>query len=224
MPEVPPERILDLFTRIDNLLVLNLEATKELTKAINKLSTALAVAPPVAPPVPPPVVPPPRIVVTPAPAELVPLTSRLDSIDTKLGSLGLKLDVVDKDLGALQTSLEEYRKRDLQGRPVAILNRVSDYSETTYKKVAEWRVGDTWGLNKGRIQEISVATSDYDVTEFKLTVMGKVFFKDKKVQAPFTLPFPPHDIPKGERITIECRSDGATSITVDGSITGKEFG
>lgn len=52
-PEIPPERILDRLTRMDELLALNLEATRSLTEAIKSLKVVPA-APPVAPPVFPP--------------------------------------------------------------------------------------------------------------------------------------------------------------------------
>lgn len=196
-PEVPPERILDIFTRTDELLVLNLEATRKLTEAIAGLP-----APPTIP------LAPPRVVVTPAPAELLPLTTRLDSI-------GLKLD-------SLQSSLKEHWKRDLQGRPIAVVNTYSG-SDTSYKTVAKWRIGDMWGLGAGVIEEISMATNEYDKTHFRLSVMGKVLFKDLKLNRPLTLRFSPHEVPRGDHITLGCKSTDGTSIKVDGSITGKEF-
>lgn len=219
-PKIPPEMILDLYTRIDDLIALNLEATRKLTESIDKLIAAITKAPPeVAVAVPPtvPAVPPvpPKIVVTPAPAELLPLTTRLDSI-------GLKLDAIDANLGSLQSSLEEYRRRDLQGRPVAVVDIYSG-SDISYKTVAEWRVGDMWGLEKGVIEEVSMATNEYGKTHFRLSVMGKVLFKDRKLERPLTLLFPPHEIPRGEYITLGCKSTDGTSIKVDGSITGKEF-
>lgn len=210
-PKIPPEMIFDLYTRIDDLIALNLEATKKLTESIDKLTAAIAppevaVAVPPAVPAVPPV--PPKIVVTPAPAELLPLTTRLDSI-------GL-------NLAALKTSLEEYRRRDLQGRPVAVVDTYSG-SDISYKTVAEWRVGDMWGLEKGVIEEVSMATNEYDKTHFRLSAMGKVLFKDRKLERPLTLLFPPHEIPWGEYITLGCKSTDGTNIKVDGSITGKEF-
>lgn len=217
-PEIPPERLLDLFTRIDDLLVLNLEATRKLTESIDRLTVAIARAPPpvAPPPAPPAVAPPPRIVAAPAPVELVPLTSRLDSMDAKLGS-------IDKKLGALQALVEEYRKRDLQGKPVVVVGRYTG-TGTDYQTLALWRVGDLWGLAKGRIEEISVVSSDFSKTRFKLTVMGKVLFKDLQIQISLTLPLPPHEIPATEKVIIECKSSDGTNITVNGSITGKEFG
>lgn len=213
-PEIPPERILDLFTRMDDLLALNLEATRKLTEAVEGLTAAITKAPPeVAPPAAPPA--PPRFVVAPAPAELLPLTTRLDSI-------GLRLDAIGADLGALQASLGEYRRRDLQGKPVAVVDTYSG-SDTTYKTVALWRVGDQWGKDKAFIKEISMATSEYDKTHFRLSVEGKVLFKDRKLERPLTLSFPPHEIPRGERIILACKSTDGSNIKVDGSITGKEF-
>jgi len=209
--EIPPERILDLFTRIDDLLVLNLEATRKLTEAVEGLTKVLAVAPPTVPPV----APPPRVVVAPAPAELMPLTTRLDSI-------GLKLDAVDASLAALKSSLEEYRRCDLQGKPVAVVDTYSG-SATTYKTVALWRVGDMWGLGKGVIWQVSMVTNEYDKTDFRLTVAGKVLFKDLRIARPLSLAFPPHELPRGEKVIVECRSTDGTKIRVDGSITGKEF-
>lgn len=227
VPEIPPERFLDLFTRMDNLLLLNLEATRKLTEAVERLAGVIPAAPPpvAPPPVAPPVAPPPRIVVAPAPRELVPLTSRLDSMDAKLGSIDLKLGTVDSNLGTLQASIEEYRKRDLQGKPVTAVD-LKDTDQTAWKEVALWRVGDVWGLGKGIIKEVSIDTDNPIQTRFKLTVMGKVLFKDLQIRTQtLTIPFPPHEIPRGEKILLEFRSyTPGTTVTVNGMISGKEFG
>lgn len=216
-PEIPPERILDLFTRIDDLLAMHLEATRKLTESIDKLTAAIVKAPPevavAVSPAPPAV--PPRIVVAPAPAELLPLTTRLDSIGLKVGEMGA-------DLAALKTSLEEYRRRDLQGWPVAVVDTYSG-SDTSYQTVAEWRVGDMWGLEKAVIEEISMVSNEYDKTHFRLSVMGKILFRDRKLDRPLTLRFPPHEIPHREYITLSCKSTDGTGIKVYGGITGKEF-
>jgi len=222
--KIPSEMIFDLYTRIDDLLAMHLEATEKLTESIDKLTAAIAppevaiTVPPAIPTIPPaiPAVPPapPKIVLAPAPAELLPLTTRLDL-------LGLKMDAINENITALNILMEEYKKHDIKGRPVAVVNTYSG-SDTSYKTVVEWRVGDMWGLRKAAIEEISMATNDYDKTHFRLSVMGKVLFKDQKLERPLTLLFQPHEIPQGEYITLGCKSTDGTNIKVDGSITGKE--
>lgn len=212
MPEVPPERMLDLFTRIDDLLVLNLEATRGLTVAIDKLSAALAVAPPVAPPVPPLAVPPPRIVVAPAPAELVPLTTRLDSIDANLKNSGTKLD-----------RLIELSEPERKGKPVSLTNKYEG-TDTDWQKVSEWRVGDIWGYDRGRLDEVSMSADPYLNARFRFTAAGKVMFKNLELIGALTHSFRvPNEFKRGDKITLECRSSDGTNINVNMSITGRAY-
>lgn len=211
-PEIPPERLLDRITRIDELLAMNLEATRKLTEAIERLTAA-------PPPVVTPPAPPPRVVVAPAaPPELAPLAIRLDNLAVKLDDLAAKLD-------KLAGSVEEYSRHDIQGKPVAFLGRYSG-TDTTYQKIEEWRVGDVWGLDKGNLTEISVVceiVAMYAHAQFKLTIEGKPIFKDKKVVTALTFPFPNNQLLRGKKVTLEVKSDDGTLITVDGTIMGKEI-
>lgn len=221
-PEIPPQRIRDLFTRIDELLVLNLRATQALTEAVRGLAAALGApipeVPAAVPEVPaaipglPGVAFPP---VAPAPLELAPLASRIDIV-------GAKLDTVVTTLGDVKSAIEEYRRRDLQGRPVALSEAYSG-TDQAYQAVVRWRVGDMWGLDKASIEEVSMASSDYDKTLFRLSVAGKIMFKDLQLQSALSLPVqPPNEIARGEAVKVECKSSDGTAIVVTASITGRE--
>jgi hypothetical protein len=74
------------------------------------------------------------------------------------------------------------------------------------------------------LKEVSMVTDDFTHTEFRLTIAGKLQFKDRRIQTTLTLPFPENNLQSGSMVLLECRStDGAVTITVDGSVTGKEF-
>lgn len=69
---------------------------------------------------------------------------------------------------------------------------------------------------------IEVACSDYTAGVFRLTIAGVEQFADKSLQTTFNPILPDVNLKAGDVILLEAHSDGATSITVDGSIEGKE--
>jgi hypothetical protein len=106
-----------------------------------------------------------------------------------------------------------------RGEPIAKVGRYPG-SSTTYQTVVSWTVSEG---KSGMLKEVSMITSDYEHTYFRLTIADKKQFEDKLIQAPLTLPFPDNSLSAGSVVLLECRSTDGTGITVDGSITGREF-
>lgn len=104
------------------------------------------------------------------------------------------------------------------GSPVAKLDRYSG-TDQTYQEVVKWRIEER---TQGHLKEVSMVTDQYSKTHFQLRIGGKIFFEDKIIQAPLTLPFPETRLRSTAEVLLECKSTDGTSITVDGSITGRE--
>ncbi len=105
-----------------------------------------------------------------------------------------------------------------RGDPVAKLGRYSG-SDVTYQTVVSWTVSDG---KIGTLKEVSMITDQFSKTHFRLTIAGAKQFEDKLIQSPLTLPFPENKLDAGSVVLLECKSTDGTSITVDGSITGRE--
>lgn len=108
------------------------------------------------------------------------------------------------------------------GKPVAVVDRYSG-SDTSYKTVAVWKIGQIWELDHGRLHRIDLASNNYTKTRFKLTALGKPLFKDVELPAALTLVFPDNELSRGEEIKIETKSSDGTAITVDAAMTGSEY-
>ena len=107
-----------------------------------------------------------------------------------------------------------------RGEPIARVGRYQG-SSTEYQTVVSWTVSEG---KSGMLKEVSMITSDYDHTHFRLTIAGKTQFEDRLIQGPLTLPFPENHLEAGSVVLLECkRTEPGANITVDGSITGKEF-
>jgi hypothetical protein len=109
-----------------------------------------------------------------------------------------------------------------KGKPVAIVGRYSG-SDTSYKTVALWRIGQMWELDHGRLHRVDLSSSNYAKTRFRLTALGKVLFRDLELVASMPLEFPDNELPRGEEIKVECMSSDGTAISVVASITGSEY-
>ncbi len=108
----------------------------------------------------------------------------------------------------------------LGGKPIARVDRYEGDSEE-YQEVVSWTVTEN---KRGELKEVSMVTSDYAKTHFKLTIAGEEQFKDKIIQAPLSLPFPDNrGVPSEKTVLLECKSTDGSGITVDGSITGREI-
>ena len=103
--------------------------------------------------------------------------------------------------------------------PVAKVDRYTG-TDQTYKEIVKWRVQER---TEGELKEVSIVSNNYDKTHFKLVIAGITFFIDKKIQAPLTLPFPETKLRPSQEVIIQCKSVDGTSITCDGSVTGREI-
>lgn len=94
-------------------------------------------------------------------------------------------------------------------------------AETTYQEVVSWTVTTA---KIGILREVSMVSDNYAKALFKLEVGGTALFTNKAIQAPLTLPFPDVRLAGATVVKLSCKSSDGTSITVDGSISGKETG
>ncbi len=109
--------------------------------------------------------------------------------------------------------------------PVALIDRYTGTS-TTYQKVVEWKVGSEWGgPKKGKLLEISLITTEYAKTKWRVRVGRKILFEDKLIPSAKTFPYynTPAELDYDTRVTIEAKSTDGTSITADGEITAVEY-
>lgn len=102
--------------------------------------------------------------------------------------------------------------------PIARLDRYAG-DDDTYQEVVSWTVDAGY---RGELSEIAFMSSNYSKTEFKLVIAGTTQFTDIVVGAAVSLPFKGNKLASASVVILYARSpDGITSITVDGSITGK---
>ena len=71
---------------------------------------------------------------------------------------------------------------------------------------------------------LEIACSDYTLGQFRVTIAGVVQFADEYLQTTFNPQFGNAHLAAGDVVLIEAKSDGATSIDVDGAIEGKVVG
>lgn len=106
------------------------------------------------------------------------------------------------------------------GTPIAEIDRYSGTDEE-YKEVVSWTVS---AGRRGELKEVSMVTSDYAKTHFKLTIAGEVQFVDKLIQAPLSLPFPSNrGLASEQSVILYAKSSDGSAIVVDGSICGCEY-
>lgn len=103
---------------------------------------------------------------------------------------------------------------------VLALDRLTT-SSAVYATVVSYTVP---AAKAAELSALEIAASDYTLAQFRVTIAGEVKFTDKKVQTTFNPTFPEVNLKAGDVVLIEAKSDGATSITVDGAIEGKEVG
>lgn len=112
---------------------------------------------------------------------------------------------------------EEVSVVEYSGTPIAKLGRYDGASEE-YQTIVSWTVpsGKT-----GVLFEVSMVTSNFAKTHFKLTIGSDEQFSDKKIQAALTLPWKDNKLAAATVVLLEAKSTDGTAIVVDGSITGK---
>jgi hypothetical protein len=94
-------------------------------------------------------------------------------------------------------------------------------TDTTYQEVVSWTVAAD---KLGELKEITILSSSYAKTYFKVTVGDIVFATDWIVQAAMPLIFEDLKLAAGKVVKVEAKSTDGTSITVDAVIVGKEIG
>lgn len=115
---------------------------------------------------------------------------------------------------------EEVSVIEYMGTPIARLDRYSG-SDDEYQEVVSWTVTEGY---EGVLHEISMVSTNYSKTHFKLVIAGVTQFEDKLIQSALSLPWKDNKLASESQVILYAKStDGTTSITVDGSITGKEW-
>lgn len=113
---------------------------------------------------------------------------------------------------------KETRVLEYGGTPVAKVGRYSG-TDDTYQEVVSWTVDAGY---EGALCEISMVSNNYSKTHLKLVIGGTPQFEDKVIQAALTLPWGENKLASATQVILYAKStDGTSSITVDGAITGK---
>jgi len=94
-------------------------------------------------------------------------------------------------------------------------------NSATYQEIASWVVATI----KGYLDALGFDSDIPGTAQYRLTVNNEVIFEDKKLQNILDIDIPKdYDLRKGNTILIEAKSDGSTTILVDGLIQGREVG
>lgn len=94
-------------------------------------------------------------------------------------------------------------------------------SSLIYQTVTSWTVA---ALKTGMLKEVSMVTSDYTKTKFKLVVGGVTYMTDSVIKTALSLPFEDLSLAAGAVVILSAASTDGTAIVVDGEITAKEVG
>jgi hypothetical protein len=170
------------------------------------------VPPPPVPAPPPPPAPAPPIPV-PVPVEWKPIGDRLDLQIFRLGEI--------RDLITFAFT----------GHPVSKVDTITT-TATTYQKVVEWVVGETYSgiftIRGGELQEISLTSDNLSKTKWRVRVYKAK--PDKWVTlfegisaVPVTIPYRSNLLDSNDRVLVEAMSTDGTSITVSAMISGREY-
>lgn len=108
----------------------------------------------------------------------------------------------------------------LTEKAIVALDRLTT-SSATYQTVVSYTVPAAKAFV---LSALELACSDYTKGQFRVTIAGEVKFTDEKLQTTFNPTFPDVNLQAGDVVLIEAKSDGSTSIDVDGAIEGKEVG
>ncbi|MBA7597122.1 hypothetical protein ES703_04117 [subsurface metagenome] len=103
------------------------------------------------------------------------------------------------------------------GIPYSDLNREST-EETTYIDILEWVIpaGHT-----GELFEISLATSDYAKTMFRLVIANVEQWMDQYLISSFTQKFKDNKLTENMKVLIQAKSSDGSGVTAYGAIAGK---
>jgi len=95
-------------------------------------------------------------------------------------------------------------------------------SSSSYQTLATWTVSTG---KKGLLKDISFApdSTSFGVAQFKVVVAGETLFEDIKAIGGVSLPLDGLvTLSASDVVTVSVKSDGSTTITANGSITGRE--
>lgn len=105
------------------------------------------------------------------------------------------------------------------GKPIARTGSLAT-SALTYGTVASWTVADN---RSGNLYEVSMDSSNYGKTNWRLTIAGEVHFVDQVYARTLSIVFPKNQIPEDAVIVLAAASTDGTAVTAYGEISGKEF-
>lgn len=94
-------------------------------------------------------------------------------------------------------------------------------TSTSYQTVASWTVTST---RTGKLVDISMLSTNYSKTKWQLTIGGVVQFTGLVIDGALTKTYNDLSLAGGAVVLLEAASSDGSSITADGSITGKEVG
>jgi len=103
-------------------------------------------------------------------------------------------------------------------KAIVILENLAAETTTNFKKVFSWEVESGF---EGIINEISLVSSRFDTTEWKLTISGQEQFTGKKIHASLTLPWKELPIFAGQKVVLEARTTDGVATNIDGCLIGE---
>ncbi len=104
----------------------------------------------------------------------------------------------------------------VDGVPRANVGRLVTSDTINYGTVVTMTVA---AGNYGDLHEISMFTSDFTETQFRVTIAGVQQYTDEVIGTSLSLPWRANKLTAGDVILVEARSVTGVSVTVDGSIT-----
>ncbi|MCC7573157.1 MAG: hypothetical protein KO464_07180 [Candidatus Methanofastidiosum sp.] len=106
-----------------------------------------------------------------------------------------------------------------RGTPKWGMDQVTTTS-LTYVTIVSWTPATG---HKGYLEEIAVQSADFTKVQVQVTVNDTVVFTDKTPLSGVSAPFRGLLIEEAKDVKIEVKSSDGTSITVAGSIVGREI-
>lgn len=103
------------------------------------------------------------------------------------------------------------------GRPISKADDVTTTSQA-YVDLIKWEIP---AQHTGELVEISMATTDYTKTQFRLVLANEEQWTDKGIVSALTQRFRGNRLTEKMIVLIQAKSTDGTSITVRGTIAGK---
>lgn len=142
----------------------------------------------------------------------------------------LRANLIADVQAAVEAALGSSLKTDIETATLSITDldvgspimKIGFYtgSGATYQELTSWTVA---AQKTGYIEEISFCADLPDTARFKITIGASTVMEDVRLLQDVTLPLPKGaTIAAGTKIAVLVKSDGATTIKANASITGKE--